>query len=78
MPTAIKQALHELADQLPEDCDWDDVMDRLYVRQKIESGIKDVAAGRLLTEEKVLGQPPRPDGRPYFSRIHSRNVDHNA
>jgi predicted transcriptional regulator len=63
MPTAIKQALHELADQLPDDCDWDEVMYRLYVRQKIEAGLNDVAAGRLLTEEEVF-EEFRDDGDP--------------
>lgn len=54
MPSPIKAALHELADQLADDCNWDDVMYQLYVRQKIEAGLRDVAAGRLLTEDEVF------------------------
>ena len=36
-----------------EDKDRDDVMDRLYVRQKIEAGLRDVEQGRTLSVEEV-------------------------
>ena len=60
MATA-KQILHELADKLPEQATLDDAMYRLYVRQKIEEGLKDVAEGRVVSHEeakrRLLGNP---------------------
>lgn len=54
MKAQIEQALRELADQLADDASWDDVMEQIYVRQKIAAGLKDVEEGRLLTDEEVV------------------------
>lgn len=54
MKAPIEQALRELADQLADDASWDDVMEQIYVRQKIAAGLKDVEEGRLLTDEEVV------------------------
>jgi predicted transcriptional regulator len=51
---SIKQALHEIADGLPDDCTWDDVMHRIYVRCKIQAGLDDVAAGHVIDDEEVF------------------------
>ena len=32
---------------------WDDVVDRVYVRQAVEAGREDAAAGRLMDVEEV-------------------------
>ena len=40
--TDIKEDAHKLIDSLPASATWDDVMYRIYVRQSIESGLKDV------------------------------------
>jgi len=34
----IKQIMHEIADQLPEQASFDDAMRILYVRQKLDRG----------------------------------------
>ncbi|MCL4676502.1 MAG: hypothetical protein KJZ59_10905 [Pararhodobacter sp.] len=52
MATA-KQIMHELADKLPEQATLDDAMYTLYVRQKIEEGLKDIAEGRVLSHEEA-------------------------
>ncbi len=49
----IKHALHTLADQLPEDATWKDVVYEIYVRQEIEAGLKDIEEGRFKTVEEV-------------------------
>jgi hypothetical protein len=36
----IKQAVHALADQLPDDATWKDVIYEAYVRQEIEVGFE--------------------------------------
>lgn len=51
---AVKQAVLELAKALPDECTWDDVMYRIYVRQKIEAGLNDAEEGRLFSHEEVF------------------------
>ena len=52
MPTA-KQEVSGLLNRLPEDCSLEDIQYHLYVLQKIERGMKDVAEGRVYTQEEV-------------------------
>jgi predicted transcriptional regulator len=47
-----KRALRMMRD-LPQSSSWDDVMYRIYVRQKIEAGLADVAAGRIHSHEAI-------------------------
>jgi predicted transcriptional regulator len=46
----------ELAQQLPDDCTWDDVMYEVFVRQKIHAGLKDAEAGRTVSHEDVFAE----------------------
>ena len=48
-----KEAAKQLIDHLPEQASWDDIMYELYVKQKIEAGLKDVEAGRTVTHEEM-------------------------
>ena len=50
----VKEALLELAKDLPEESTWDDVMYRIYVRQQIEEGLKDADEWRLIPHEEVF------------------------
>jgi predicted transcriptional regulator len=52
--TPVKEALLELAKDLPNECTWDDVMYRIYVRQKIEAGLRDAEEGRLIPHDEVF------------------------
>jgi hypothetical protein len=56
MGASIKQTLREIADGLPEDCTWNDVMLRIYVRSKIRSGLDDVAAARVFDDEELFAE----------------------
>ena len=53
MPTAvakrrsIKSEALKLVHELPASSTWDDLMYRIYVRQKIESGLADLGSGRV-------------------------------
>jgi predicted transcriptional regulator len=51
--TDVKSSAREAIEQLPEDATWDDVMYRIYVRQKIEAGLRDVENGDTVTIEEV-------------------------
>jgi hypothetical protein len=44
----IKQKAYQLLDKLPDSASWEDVMYRIYVRQTIETGIKDSDQGRTI------------------------------
>ena len=49
----IKQSLHDLAEQLPEDATWKDVAYEAYVRQEIEAGLAEAKAGRFASDDEV-------------------------
>jgi predicted transcriptional regulator len=52
----LKDEAHRLVDQLPLDASWDDLMYEVYVRQAVEAGLEDVAAGRVVSQEEALAQ----------------------
>ena len=52
MPTP-KEAARQLIDHLPEQASWDDIMYELYVKQKIEAGLRAVAEGRTIPHEEM-------------------------
>ncbi|MCE2752037.1 MAG: hypothetical protein LW720_09125 [Pirellula sp.] len=49
----IRKKIDETLETLPVDATWEDVMDRIYVRQKIENGLSDVAEGKTLSVAEV-------------------------
>jgi predicted transcriptional regulator len=48
-----KQAAKELIEHLPDQASWNDIMYELYVKQKIEAGLKAVAEGRTVPHDEV-------------------------
>ena len=50
----VKDAALEIMKSLPDECTWDEVMYRIYVRQKIEAGIQAVDEGRLIPHEEIV------------------------
>ena len=61
-PFVVKEMARALIERLPDTATFDDLMYALYVRQKIEAGLKDAADGRVLSHEEVvrelLGEQP--------------------
>lgn len=49
----IKAEAHQLVDELPEGATWDDLMERIYVRQAIDAGWADSEAGRTTDVKEV-------------------------
>jgi predicted transcriptional regulator len=49
----IKQALHALADQLPDNATWKDVVYEAYVRQEIEAGLSEARLGEFASADDV-------------------------
>jgi predicted transcriptional regulator len=52
MQTA-KEIARELIDRLPDTASFDDLMYELYVRQKIEAGLKAAEEGRTVPHEEA-------------------------
>lgn len=50
--SAKKEALNTIKN-LPEGAGWDEIMYELYVRQKIERGIKAADQGKVLSHQEV-------------------------
>lgn len=51
--TSVKSEAKRLVENLPDTATWDDLMYGVYVRQKIEDGIKAADEDRVLTHEEV-------------------------
>lgn len=49
----LKQIVHEIAEQLPEEATFDDAIQALTLRKKIEDGLHDIAEGRIYSQEQV-------------------------
>lgn len=52
--TITKQQVFEIVQDLPEEVDIDEIMYRLYLRQKLEAAEKDVQEGRVISHEEVV------------------------
>jgi predicted transcriptional regulator len=53
MPTTAKDEVRKLLDQLPDEASLEEIQYHIYVRQKIETGLRDAEEGRLLSQEEV-------------------------
>ena len=51
-----KQELHKIVEDLPEPIEMDEVLYRLYLREKLDAAEEDVRAGRLVTHEDVVAE----------------------
>jgi predicted transcriptional regulator len=50
---SIKEQARRLLDDLPDSLTWEDLIHRIYVRQAIEAGIRDIDAGRTVDVKEV-------------------------
>jgi len=53
MSSEIKSAAKSLIDSLPDHASWEELQYRIYVRQQIDAGLADEAAGRLFEPGSV-------------------------
>jgi predicted transcriptional regulator len=51
--TSAKDGVRRLLDTLPDDTSLEDIQYHLFVRQKLEKGLKDIEEGRTLSQEEV-------------------------
>ena len=52
MSTA-KEEVREMLDRLPDDVSYEDIQYHIYVRQKVERGLKDIEEGRVESQEEA-------------------------
>lgn len=51
--TPVKKSVIEMIERLPDECTLDDIQYHLYVRQKVERGLKDVEQGNVVSHEEA-------------------------
>jgi predicted transcriptional regulator len=51
--STVKEQAKKLIEQLPDDATWKDLLYEVYVRQEIEAGLRDLDAGRVMSQEDV-------------------------
>lgn len=49
---AAKREVMHILDGLPENASLEDIQYHIYIRQKIDNGLEDIAAGRTLSAEE--------------------------
>ena len=54
--SSVKEAARDVIERLRDDATWDDLMYELYVKQKIDQGIADVEAQRVIPHERVRAE----------------------
>ena len=50
---SAKEEVRKLLDQIPDDSSFEDIQYHIYVREKIERGLKEVERKQVLSEEEV-------------------------
>ncbi len=52
-PVSAKDLVRAALESLPDDATLDDILDEVYVQEKIRQGVQDANAGRSFTTEEV-------------------------
>jgi len=52
MSTA-KEEVQKMLEQIPDDSSFEDIQYQIYVREKIEHGLKDIEEGRIHDQEEI-------------------------
>lgn len=56
MAATVKEEAHKLIESLPDDATWGDFKYAIYVREKIERGLRSAREEPLLTTEEVFAE----------------------
>ncbi len=49
----VKEEAIKMIQSLPDDCTFEDIHYHLYVRDKVERGMRDIDAGRVVSQEEA-------------------------
>ena len=50
---SAKEEVRRILELIPDNASFEDIQYHIYVREKIERGLRDVKEGRLLSQEEV-------------------------
>lgn len=48
-----KEEVRKMLDQLPDDASFEHIQYHIYVREKIEHGLKDIKEGRVISQQEI-------------------------
>ena len=51
--SVLREEAKKLLDNLPDQASWDDIMYEMYVKKKIDEGLKAANEGKLISHEDV-------------------------
>ena len=51
--SSAKDEIRKLLDCLPDDASFEDIQYHIYVREKVERGLKDIQEGRTMSHEEA-------------------------
>ncbi|HZH88528.1 MAG TPA: hypothetical protein VFD78_05050 [Chitinophagaceae bacterium] len=51
--SGLKEEAKKIIEDLPENATWDDLMYQLYVKKRVETGIKEIENGETFSHEEV-------------------------
>ena len=51
--SVVREEAKKLLDTLPDQASWDDIMYEIYVKKKIDEGLKAADEGKLISHEDV-------------------------
>jgi hypothetical protein len=54
MHATIKETVIEMIRQLPDEASLDDIMEELYVRRKIDEGLRQLDAGQEIDHQEIV------------------------
>jgi predicted transcriptional regulator len=50
---SIKEKVHHLLENLPANADYDDIMEAIFVQQKIETGLNQLNNGEFISHQEM-------------------------
>jgi predicted transcriptional regulator len=59
MPATVKQSVLEMIERLPETVSVEDIMAELYLRQKVDEGLRQLDAGEGIEHEEAKRRPAK-------------------
>jgi predicted transcriptional regulator len=54
-----KEEVRKMLDQIPDDASFEDIQYHIYVREKLERGLRDIEEGHVLSQEEVEQRMPK-------------------
>ncbi len=51
--TTAKEAARQIIEEMPDQATWDDIMYELYVKQKIDMGLRAAEEGKVVSQNEA-------------------------